>query len=278
MIHKILPLLGLITLLSCSYNKESDEKTEAGDKTQTESGSKKPDSLAIDSLNQQTTTQANDETINEAAAFTAPNGEKYYVQYLDPSPEELAAETDALDCDNDNFDGTDRRAAKISLANARFDSYETLTEFLSSLNNVDDEYMMAHSQISRSENNNRVREEKRNVTIEKAYLFAIKREGDNDFHLIIGNNRGTFFNIECSGLPSRNSSSYQALARMRNSLKDRFGALCNSRYTVFNRGIPVSVSGSLFYDIDHKPGRVGPEGYRPNTAWEIHPITSLEFL
>jgi len=278
MIHKIIPLLALIILLSCSDNKESNEKTEAGDKSQTESGTKKPDSLTSDSLDQQTTPPVVNETINEAATFTAPNGVKYYVQYLDPSPEELAAETDALDCDNDNFDGTDRKAAKISVANARFDSYTTLTEFLSSLNNVDDEYMMAHSQISRSENNNRVREEKRNVTIEKAYLFAIKREGDNDFHLIIGNNHGTFFNIECSGLPSRNSPSFKSLARMRNSLKDQFGELCNSRYTVFNRGIPVSVSGSLFYDIDHKPGRVGPEGYRPKTAWEIHPITSLEFL
>ena len=37
------------------------------------------------------------------------------------------------------------------------------------------------------------------------------------------------------------------------------------------------VCGSLFYDISHSPGTVGPQGLRPGTAWEIHPVTSIVF-
>jgi hypothetical protein len=47
--------------------------------------------------------------------------------------------------------------------------------------------------------------------------------------------------------------------------------------------ILVRVTGSAFYDTDHEidlskgTGPVGPEGYKPGSTWEIHPVTSLEF-
>jgi len=40
--------------------------------------------------------------------------------------------------------------------------------------------------------------------------------------------------------------------------------------------IAVEVQGSLFYDIDHEPGVVGPLDMQPRTAWEIHPISELQ--
>ena len=40
----------------------------------------------------------------------------------------------------------------------------------------------------------------------------------------------------------------------------------------------LGITGSLFYDIDHKPGVVGPVKFRSHlpSAWEIHPISSIE--
>jgi len=29
--------------------------------------------------------------------------------------------------------------------------------------------------------------------------------------------------------------------------------------------------------VDHAAGVVGPQGMRPSTAWEIHPVTKIEF-
>lgn len=42
--------------------------------------------------------------------------------------------------------------------------------------------------------------------------------------------------------------------------------------------IPISVKGSLFYDIDHPPGHVSFGNYKPTTAWEIHPVQKIKFL
>ena len=39
----------------------------------------------------------------------------------------------------------------------------------------------------------------------------------------------------------------------------------------------VKIRGSIFFDTDHAAGTVGPTGFRPATAWEIHPVIYLEF-
>jgi hypothetical protein len=45
---------------------------------------------------------------------------------------------------------------------------------------------------------------------------------------------------------------------------------------LFVTPVPVSVTGSLFWDGEHRfPNNVGPEGLRPTKAWEIHPIKLL---
>jgi hypothetical protein len=48
-----------------------------------------------------------------------------------------------------------------------------------------------------------------------------------------------------------------------------------SGYRKYTFPIPVVVDGSLFFDVDHAAGVVGPAGMRPQTAWEIHPVTRL---
>jgi hypothetical protein len=35
------------------------------------------------------------------------------------------------------------------------------------------------------------------------------------------------------------------------------------------------VTGSLFFDMDHLAGVVGTGEFKPQTAWEIHPVTSI---
>jgi hypothetical protein len=43
--------------------------------------------------------------------------------------------------------------------------------------------------------------------------------------------------------------------------------------------VPIRVTGSLFWDVDHEdPPYVGPNDFKPKTAWEIHPISDIEFL
>src|SRR5437879_2768710 len=42
--------------------------------------------------------------------------------------------------------------------------------------------------------------------------------------------------------------------------------------------VHVRITGSIFFDVDHAAGVVGPGNFKPKTAWEIHPITKLEFL
>ena len=267
-------VLAILFLSACS-NAEHDKSTqEAAHKD----SSTKIQDVTNPAIGEQAA-KADSISVTEVSVFTAPNGKTYEFTYMDPNVEEMERGRDApLNCDAVNFDGHDRKVAKISLSTAATETFANLGDFLATLQRTNDAFMIDHQLISRDENNNRVREEKRNVKISSVFLYAIKREPDNDYHIIIGNGRGVFFNIECSGLPGRNSRDYNRLLTARNQVEDYFGVLCNSKYKVFSAGIPVSVRGSLFYDIDHRPGVVGPEGYKPKTSWEIHPIRSIEFL
>jgi hypothetical protein len=42
--------------------------------------------------------------------------------------------------------------------------------------------------------------------------------------------------------------------------------------------VPVRVTGSLFWDVDHENELVGPADFKPTSAWEIHPISAIDFL
>jgi hypothetical protein len=180
---------------------------------------------------------------------------------------------------SDVFAGSARKAAKTSYATAAYVTYASIASLRASLQT--DTYM--HT-LGITTSSPRVTAEKRDVSVTTAYLYAISRESDNDFHMIIGDashTSGTLMNCECGGLPSSTTAaSYTTMKTVRNYIKSYFGTdFCgHSGYTIFSTPIKITVlKGSLFYDIDHSPGTIGPTGYRANTSWEMHPISTITF-
>lgn len=114
-----------------------------------------------------------------------------------------------------------------------------------------------------------------------AWIYAIKYEADQHLHVILGSDpdidEEPFFSAEISGLPLSSSSAHSTLLKVRQTLADILGNELpgGSKYRKYKRPIPVVIEGSLFFDIDHKAGVVGPEGMRAETALEIHPVTKI---
>jgi hypothetical protein len=134
--------------------------------------------------------------------------------------------------------------------------------------------------IPKAASSGRVKEEERNVTV-TAFLWATKEEADNDFHCILGTTSGSgaqFMTAEVSGLPpggadleTLRKARVAFLAGLHGKVPGRSG------YEKFHPPLAVTVSGSLFFDVDHPAGEVGPTGLKPKTAWEIHPVTAITF-
>jgi hypothetical protein len=179
------------------------------------------------------------------------------------------------------FRGTDRRAAKTSIANASTEDIHTLNALIASL--PTDDSMQNHDPvITRDASMTRVDQEQRNVRI-KAWVYAIKYEADQDWHMIVGSdsngdNQTEYFNTEVSGLPPSDSDAYDTLLKVRQSLADILGKdqLPGPGNYATYQPFAVIIEGSLFYDVDHAPGVVGPGDMKPHSSWEIHPITHLE--
>ncbi|HRH03421.1 MAG TPA: hypothetical protein PLN13_09250 [Bacteroidia bacterium] len=263
-------LIFLVAILSACQGRPTSSVTEQEPQADTVSTAKAK-IQSISKLNEQS---------DSISLFTAPNGKQYKViqlpaeSSLDTSTgfTELAAQ---LDCETDDYHGKDRKASKLSIVNASTEAFNSLNSFIETLK--DDNSMINNSQISRDENNKRVKDEKRNIKLSNIFIYAMKREPDNDYHIIIGDENGLYFNIENSGLPDENQGDFNRLAKARKEVEDYFGEACNSNYQKFDPPIPVEIEGSIFYDIDHRPGAVGPEGFKPKTSWEIHPITKIVF-
>lgn len=178
----------------------------------------------------------------------------------------------------DAFAGSARKAAKTSYASVSYGTYASINALRVTL--PTDSYMKG---LGITNSSPRVSEENRNRSITTSYLYAIARESDNDFHMIIGDansSAGNLLNCEASGNPPSSQSSYSAINSVRSYLKSYFGTdFCGqSGYTKFSPALRITVlKGSLFFDIDHAAGTVGPTGLRPNTAWEMHPIRTITF-
>jgi hypothetical protein len=188
-----------------------------------------------------------------------------------------AALTEAA-ADGDHFKGKDRKAAKTSIAESAVEEFSDLVTLRSSLPPDDD--MLADPDISKAEDNQRVTRERRNVHL-RAFLLAAAKESDNDFHLILGVGPDAdpdgLMNSEVSGLPTGGPFGAR-LKEVRDSFKAQIaGGLPGRTYDIFDPPIPVEVTGSLFFDLDHPAGAVGPGRLKPSTAWEIHPITKIVF-
>ena len=179
----------------------------------------------------------------------------------------------------DVFAGTDRRDAKTTLASAGVEAYPLVTTLRSTLRT--DQYMLSLG-ISKAPDSARFDDEKRNVTV-GGFIYATKKESDNDFHLIVGDQHcavgSCLMTVEVSGIPSLASNPYRkTLADVRSKFLSRFnGSEPSARYTKFDPPIHVTLTGSLFFDVDHKAGTVGPAGLQPDTAWEMHPLSDITY-
>ncbi len=216
--------------------------------------------------------------------FRSPKGLTYRVLHTaiqDSHEETQVTESSPLTAaagSGDRFRGTDRKAAKTSIVPGADTSFADIAALRSTL--PADEDMINDPDISKDADNNRVQREQRNVRV-RAFLYAAAKEKDNDFHLILGigdaANTDALMNSEVSGLPDTGPF-LSPLKMVRDQFKAHFGtALPGRSYDIFDPPIPVEVTGSLFFDLDHPAGKVGPDPYKPSTAWEIHPITKIVF-
>jgi hypothetical protein len=208
-----------------------------------------------------------------AAIYKAPGGKRYHISFVsDPYQKESAAIAQKISCGASNFAGVARARAKTSYVSGQAQAFNSISDIIKSLptDNTMRKKLNANSA--------RIAEEMKNVSLSlNVYLFAIKKESDNDYHLIIGDNKdvskATFLNAEVSGLPARPDAKMQ---KVRDYVESHFIQVCGPSYAVFSQNpIPIKISGSVFYDVDHLPGEIGPVGLQPKTSWEIHPIASI---
>lgn len=223
---------------------------------------------------------------------------KYIVVYKDPAPlyDEMGMERavaaagpmcPSVDvsqkCQTDVFQGCIRAKVKTTMLKKKPTYYATVAELLAVLPGKED---MKTRGISSAENSERDIAENENVVVETAYLFAIYKEDDNDYHMIIGStaklNSAVLMNIEISGLPrSASTATKNKFRRVRGKIEN----------TSYLQNIPCkpspilllgtaiilkNIKGSLFWDSQHSGGGVGPSAARPNSAWEIHPVIKLK--
>ena len=218
--------------------------------------------------------------------FKSPGGQYYVATLTDSEGNAFSPSTslmrapDSLYCITDIFLGTHRKTAKTTILQKTIQAYNSVA-LLNATLQADSIMRNLSPPITNASGSPRVTQEKRNVKIKKAFVYAISREDDNDFHLIIGDslpfNAANSINVEVSGLPDPPNSSYDTLLNVRAVIENFFGEKCSGNYTVFSPPIPVTLSGSLFYDIDHAPGIVGTGIYKPLTSWEIHPVKNFVF-
>ena len=181
----------------------------------------------------------------------------------------------------DRFHGTVRRLPKTTIATAdlkTFDSVSALRDWLT------DDDTMKGLRIGKGPAVNRVAQEKWNVQV-KAYVYAFRKESDNDYHVIIGDAPDApepkYLNAEVSGIPTGGTDANRAkLWAVRRAFKEAF-QLEDEGPDSYHRPdtpVPVRITGSLFWDSEHEPPHtVGPKDFSPGTAWEIHPISAIEF-
>jgi hypothetical protein len=184
---------------------------------------------------------------------------------------------------SDNFAGTARKAAKLSISDAETEGFGDLSDLLDTLPSK--RAMKSHKPpIGTDANSKRVAGEDRNVRV-KAFLYAASREDDNDFHLIIGRSRRKgqpmYMTVEISGLPPNSRKSFKRLQAVRGAYKGFFGSdLPGTSYDFYDPPIPIDVEGSLFFDMSHATGQgPGPKSLRKDipTIWELHPVTDIVF-
>ena len=183
---------------------------------------------------------------------------------------------------NQNFRGTSRKAAKLSISNAAVETFDDVAALIDTL--PSHQSMVNHRpRITTTAGSKRVASEDRNIRV-SAFLYAASRENDNDYHLIVGRDPAldpVYMTMELSGLPPRTSAHFVRLDEARQSYTSFFGDdLPGTSYDFYDPPIPIEVEGSLFFDMSHATGsRPGPQSLRDDmpVVWEIHPISRITF-
>lgn len=179
----------------------------------------------------------------------------------------------------ETFRGSYRASAKTSFASGTARTYRNLPTLFASL--PDDRQMAQQFPALIKKANNtapRVPLENRNLKV-PAWIYWVAPESDRDFHVILGSTAQlttatVFLNAEISGLPPANPAQ-PPFAQRRADIRAILAAHQNVN-GLFVRPVPVTVTGSLLWDGEHRaPNNVGPEGLQPSKAWEIHPLKQL---
>jgi hypothetical protein len=234
-------------------------------------------------------------TGDSALLETSPG--KYIVVYNDTEPVfdedgefellgiQCPSVDDAQKCVTKVFQGCNRGNVKTTMLNKTPISFQTVKELLAVLPNKD--FMKAKG-ISSVETGLRDQEENKNVLVRKAFLFAIYKEDDNDYHMIVGStpdvNTAVLMNIEISGLPRSASAAIKAKFNIPRNRIENVSFLQNipckpSPIRLLKTPIELkNIRGSLFWDSQHSGGGVGPAAARPKSAWEIHPVIDLKVV
>ncbi len=86
---------------------------------------------------------------------------------------------------------------------------------------------------------------------------------------------------EVAGLPVAANAQTPQFQHVRDQFKEFFQStgqqLPGSSYRIFPDPVPVTVTGSVFFDVDHEIGQVHSRNAAPGTVWEIHPVTDIVF-
>jgi hypothetical protein len=192
-------------------------------------------------------------------------------------------------CNDPAFDGKARVGAKTSFATGDAEEVNDYVSFLASL--PEDDSLCSRRVPKLKTLPGRGAEEAINVTVSEVWLYAFKRQNDEDYHLILGTSgdyetalEHGFYNSEISGLPdaSHTSAVYKSIKKARDEFEAFFGitdcgTVCRNYVDFYLNPIKVEVTGSMFYDIDHCNHIAHPADYPVITAWEIQPIKEIKF-
>ncbi|MEQ1675952.1 MAG: hypothetical protein ABL876_04605 [Chitinophagaceae bacterium] len=276
----ILPLLVLV-LMSCNNSRRMSRNLT--EKVFSDS------SARVYSLDQPTT--------REYVYYITPDGEKVLLKKINGSTDPPRRLLRRVNRDTVNIDapptpleirvdaaapftGSIRATPKTTYSNKPVEKFRTIPALYRKLKSNE---FMKDLGIGRSEVRNPL--EDRNIRIEKAYLYTITVEDDNDLHLLIGNTPSyqegvtRVFNAEISGVPRTGSQEVKdhILELRRRALRAMGNIPVCGRNGFLQSNKRITISGSLFFDSHHasKPARCREvEG---ESAWEIHPVRTIEF-
>jgi hypothetical protein len=226
--------------------------------------------------------------------FVSPKGRVYRISFSQEPPYQFERRAvlppDQAPPGPDDYIGNDRGKAKTSIAVGPHTGFASLGELLDNVLGIaDDDFMRFKHQPKLREDYDfdRVKEEKRTVTV-PVWIYAIKKEAnDNDYHLITGSDPDVepirYMNMEITGLPLGGPNRAKLRVpreALKSFLRQHHDRVTTTGYFRFEDPVPVTITGSLFYDIDHAPGVVGSFKAPPRvpaTAWEVHPISEIAF-